>query len=802
MDNNNHNLIIIIPNQNFRTNNQISSRRREFYKLLFSSIIYMFIIPFILFFLTNKHQNNLSYIIDNNNYVISNSKNNENINDKKRNLNGENIYVKVEPQLSNRNNLTAFEEEIKKYINSLLERFDKNLDLNNLFIDNSQKYSKEYFYTQQEKQLFITKLTSNEYKGTWEYYPYNPYKSKDENNFENYYSKNFSDINKFFYFNSSKNIFKIGNDQSGIAYINFKKAYQKNTIQEALAITMKILEGKYFDNWMQHLSFTRLSSIKKFVDEERKRFYFRGEFTTSLSYGKILNNQNTLKNRITCPTLIEAEFPLSKSTLYLIYGNKTEPPKTIYSLDNKNFTMILSSLCGFRIKINAQIYNQNEDKLTQQIKKELTNYFWMNIIISILNFFVTTLVTCNLKKHQDTVTTFSNLCLSENIAWHFYKSVSDINLGLHFPFFFGSFLLMALFSLINFIGFDLRLLVLYWRINKRVLSNRQFINLRLKFFFIFYFFMFCTFISSGTLFFDKKIITISAALLWTPQIIHNIFRYNKYSYPLIYILMVTLDRMINPFYFRGFENNLLNIKTDKNFLTYVAGFILVNIIILYLQVFLGPRFMLGKKYQRVEMNFYRNKAQLLREKPNAVDEECTICLCPLFNNEEINNKVNNSKNIINENIGENSNREVKLENDLGKQSNNNTTDLMNSNQINQKNNDILEIANKKKLKTAKKMNLYKNKVNPIIITGIHLNKKSKYRHKNKDTRSICTQIMFIIKSIFWNNLIFFYKYNPNLKNKKYMLIRCGHMFHTACLEKWFEMKKECPSCRASMEHYI
>ena len=51
---------------------------------------------------------------------------------------------------------------------------------------------------------------------------------------------------------------------------------------------------------------------------------------------------------------------------------------------------------------------------------------------------------------------------------------------------------------------------------------------------------------------------------------------------------------------------------------------------------------------------------------------------------------------------------------------------MNSNQINQKNNDILEIANKKKLKTAKKMNLYKNKVNPIIITGIHLNKKSKF----------------------------------------------------------------------------
>ena len=35
-----------------------------------------------------------------------------------------------------------------------------------------------------------------------------------------------------------------------------------------------------------------------------------------------------------------------------------------------------------------------------------------------------------------------------------------------------------------------------------------------------------------------------------------------------------------------------------------------------------------------------------------------------------------------------------------------------------------------------------------------------------------------------------------------MLIYCGHVFHSACLEKWFDRKKECPSCRASMEAYI
>ena len=110
MDNNNHNLILIIPNQNFRRDNQISSNRRDFYKLLFSTIRYMLIIPFIFFLLTKKNQKSLPYIIDDNKYEIKEDNANENnINNKKRNLDGDNIYVKVETQSSNnRNNLTAF----------------------------------------------------------------------------------------------------------------------------------------------------------------------------------------------------------------------------------------------------------------------------------------------------------------------------------------------------------------------------------------------------------------------------------------------------------------------------------------------------------------------------------------------------------------------------------------------------------------------------------------------------------------------------------------------------------------------
>ena len=130
---------------------------------------------------------------------------------------------------------------------------------------------------------------------------------------------------------------------------------------------------------------------------------------------------------------------------------------------------------------------------------------------------------------------------------------------------------------LNFFIFDLKLLMIYWKINKRILSNRQFVILRLKFFLIFYFFLFCSFVFTMSFYFEKFFIAILAVLLWTPQIIHNAQKFNKFNYPLIFILAITLDRMIVPFYFRGNDKNFLNIKTDKFFVIYIAGYIFATI---------------------------------------------------------------------------------------------------------------------------------------------------------------------------------------------------------------------------------
>lgn len=33
-------------------------------------------------------------------------------------------------------------------------------------------------------------------------------------------------------------------------------------------------------------------------------------------------------------------------------------------------------------------------------------------------------------------------------------------------------------------------------------------------------------------------------------------------------------------------------------------------------------------------------------------------------------------------------------------------------------------------------------------------------------------------------------------NKEFMLTPCGHPYHSVCLKKWIDIRRECPTCRA------
>ena len=780
-------------------NSRSSNNRRNTLKTFFSVTINTVIISY--FILNSIKYGKYTTSLINENYNIINISNYENSNDNLRYLDDNNLFSKVEKHFFQTKNKVV-ESEMKKYLNLLLEHLGSEFDSIRNFISGKPFIiSKEAFFLEKQKQIFMSRLIKNWYNGTWEYFPYVP-EGEDE-------TKNMSDKYISYYLNSSSKNFKIGSYRNGTATFNFKKAIEMSTKQEAIALTMKNLEGNYIDNWIQHVSYAKLNDLIRIIDDKNKLYILKGEYTSSMIQGKLLNSKKFNNKKMQCSTLIEMEFPLVYVTLQSSIKNKTYILKNISSIDPSHFTMLLSSNCGFRIKINAQIYDRKKEYYN--IKENINNYSYYCIFGSLLYLIGACFLTNSLNNNENAISAISIECYSQNIAWNLYCAISNINFGLIYYDFFGQFCIVSLFPLLNFIIFDLRFLYCFWKIKKRVLNDNQFIKLRLRFFALFYSLLFISFFFITSFFTNTTYIIILSISMWTPQILHNIAQNNKYIYPTIYIITTTLYRIMFPFYFRGYESNFTYLKTEKFLIIILSSYIFLTIIFLYLQAFLGPRFMLSSKYQKRKGDFHKTKEELLEEMPNAKNEECVICLSQLFGEEENNNSSNKNNDIIvNVDIDKNesessSDSPTELQSDINNRSSQQKSiiDLMNS-QIKQQNvsikNNFENLNN-----NLKNRNNYKyDKMNSNNNGSLAINVKS---NKNKDSNTYIGHKTFdsmkkILKVIFCESLFSFYKIQINLGEKKYMLIYCGHVFHSACLEKWFDRKKECPSCRASMEAYI
>ena len=266
--------------------------------------------------------------------------------------------------------------------------------------------------------------------------------------------------------------------------------------------------------------------------------------------------------------------------------------------------------------------------------------------------------------------------------------------------------------------------------------------------------------------------------LWFPQIIFNVKKNNKYGYPFIYIVGSTIDKLIYPIYFRAFKGNFIGCKVNGTLIYLMALFVLFTIIIIYIQIFSDPRFMLPKSYHKNEFNFYKTKQELISLRSDIGIEECVICLTPIL---EIESNENNKM--------------VEMEDKSGK----------NISEENEEKLDVLDSTSSSSISTVNNIDEEGEEKDKII--NDNMDKKIKNNNqieqidKNKKN-SIFKNIWQIIKILFSKNFFSFYKKNPALNGELYMFTPCSHVFHTECLEKWFEFKKECPNCRISMKEYL
>ena len=395
--------------------------------------------------------------------------------------------------------------------------------------------------------------------------------------------------------------------------------------------------------------------------------------------------------------------------------------------------------------------NNNSLKSNHDYEIKIKNYTTYLAILVIL-YFITNQIT--IKKVNNCISNaraISIFGLIFNLIWssygcffHFYLILME-NKGFKYFCFLG-----ALFF-INFILTDYRFLDIILKENNRhFLYNFEIFKKRtVRFYIISYITLFFMLYFMPDFLFNEYLNILNTIFTWLPQIIYNCYKYNRTSLPLNYIIINSLLRLFPSFYFFLYKNNFMLFPQKKLFVFINIFIIIFLIIFMQLQIFKGPRFFLPKKYDLRENSLYKSKIELMNEIKN-LPNECSICLSPLLdiflietqNSKDIKiNDINKESIIKNEEVKNNSNKVI----------------------IKEYNNE-LDI----------------NEVNVII--------------------SFKNIITMIINS-FLKSFNFFTISN-NIKNKEYIITPCNHVFHSKCLEKWFERKRECPFCRNEIDYLL
>ena len=656
-------------------------------------------------------------------------------------------------------------------------------------------------------------------------------KRKLLNDFDDYYFKcSWESIQ----YKNNSDIYHIGEKNFGEGLFNIKKKSEFFTGMEFFTIIMRNNEENYIDNWIIHSSVAILDNILLNKNTLNNTLEITGNFETTLFKGNYFNILNQDDPDI-CKTKIDFSFPLDNQM------HSDNNSIEIKNLDNyedirikvNNFSIIMESSCGFKLKIKASIYDrQKEGKI---IKNKINIYCLISIFSSIFYIISVTIVIFNMKRYEAVISSMSIDCLSINPIWNTYVGLANINISTRFQENFNNISLIVIISGIKFLFVDFRLLTIYWNIRRTQIDANRYLKERIRFYFIYYLFIFSSFFLINSFFLNYFFIMILCILLWVPQIIFNIRNRNKYSYPLIYILSTTFDKLFYPVYFRGVKNNFIMTKTNTSLIIFMVSFVVFTIIIMYLQILKEPRFMFPITLSHPVYDFFRSKEELLSTNNNIGKEECVICLLPIFSSEneimiEMEDKSKkkedeNKKEGVEEKIDIVENKEdINLSyndtyNTSDSHSVNSEIERIEDNEINDQNNSILStekiiqeeinnnnnirihFGNKTKIKLVEEEEIEENKEE----NNLSYNPGFSTSYKDfvfKKIKSFFEDILNVFNILFCKNFFKFYKKPLHSEGKPYMLTPCNHVFHSECLEKWLEYKKECPNCRKSMEGYL
>eukprot|EP00347_Sterkiella_histriomuscorum_P000980 403373792 len=133
--------------------------------------------------------------------------------------------------------------------------------------------------------------------------------------------------------------------------------------------------------------------------------------------------------------------------------------------------------------------------------------------------------------------------------------------------------------------------------------------------------------------------------IWIPQIIQTYHMRSRKGPDLSYAIILTISHSFLPLYSRLCPNNIFEREPEYFFGFLYAGYMIIQVGIIYLQKVLGPRFIVPKRFrQQINTHNYfvkikksqqndHNSTQEISENENQdleIQEECVICMNPLM----------------------------------------------------------------------------------------------------------------------------------------------------------------------------
>ena len=578
----------------------------------------------------------------------------------------------------------------------------------------------------------------------------------------------FSSLSEQMFEGSWKSI-NLSEKESGESLIYFEKALERKSGLEALAIEIKNKQGKYIDSWTKTISFTKYKSLNKKIDLLKKTFDISGIYMTQYEKGEIFETKFKQEK---CIGIINITFPLGFIDINAttLNGNKIYLGKMGYP-DNNNFTMKFRSNCGIGFDIKANIIDI--EKNDEEKQNKIFIYFFLCLFSTVLYGVGGLFLFYGIKNNEGYLSCFNIELFSLNSVWNFYCCISNIYIAFNTNFNFFVFLsTIGLCSILKLFAFDSIIYSVYWKIKERRITRIcQLIKIKLRFYLFLCSCLILCFFFMPIFFVNYYCILLISFILWFPQILYNIISFNRYSFPFIFILANSIDRLIYPFYFRAYKNNYFELETNIYIFILALIIIISNVIILLIQSYAGPRFMLPKKYQEKTNEYYKELDEI-KNFCKDINEECVICLMPIYQEgkiEMVEMKENNNSN------EDDITNEEKL-------SESNMSNNIEDNNINDDKNLLIKEENSKNEKTEVEINNQNN--------------------QDRKCLKIFKKTNMHIKEFFKYNFFYFYKSSSNINNKPYILTPCKHVFHSDCLDKWLEVKRECPNCRTSLDKYF